>query len=103
MIHRALLGSFERFFGMLVEHYAGAFPLWLAPTQATVIPIADRHADYAQQIAEKARTRGLRIAVDGRSEKMGAKIRDAQLQKIPFMLVADVDARALQEWPVEAD
>jgi threonyl-tRNA synthetase len=87
MVHRALMGSAERFFGMLVEHYAGAFPLWLAPVQAIVIPIADRHIEYAERIAAQARERGMRVEVDARSGKMGAKIRDAQMQKIPFMLV----------------
>jgi threonyl-tRNA synthetase len=87
MIHRALLGSLERFFGVLIEHYAGAFPLWLAPVQAEVIPVAERHQDYAQSVAEKLRAHGLRAAVDDRNEKMGYKIREAQLQKIPYMLV----------------
>jgi threonyl-tRNA synthetase len=87
MVHRALLGSVERFFGVLVEHYAGAFPMWLAPVQATVIPIADRHVDYANDVARQLRTAGLRAEVDNRNERMQAKIRDAQLQKVPYMLV----------------
>jgi len=87
MIHRALLGSMERFMGVLIEHYAGAFPVWLAPTQAVVIPIADRHLDYAFQVAERLRTEGLRVEVDDRGERMNAKIRDAQNLKIPYMLV----------------
>ena len=87
MVHRALLGSIERFFGMLTEHFAGVFPLWLAPVQATIIPIADRHLGYANQVAEKLRSTGLRVELDARSGKMGAKIRDAQMQKIPFMLI----------------
>ena len=87
MVHRAMLGSIERFFGVLIEHYAGAFPLWLAPVQAMIIPIADRHLPYAEQVAARHRQAGLRVEIDGRSERMNAKIRDAQLQKIPYMLV----------------
>lgn len=87
MIHRALLGSLERFFGVLIEHYAGAFPVWLSPVQAALIPIADRHLDYAKQVAGNLRKAGLRVMVDERPERMNAKIRDAQNQKIPYMLV----------------
>ena len=87
MVHRAILGSLERFLGILIEHYAGAFPLWLAPVQATVIPIADRHVEYAQEVARQLRARDLRVEVDGRSERMQAKIRDAQMRKVPYMLV----------------
>ena len=87
MVHRALLGSMERFLGVLIEHYGGAFPLWLAPVQATVIPIADRHVEYARRVAEELRAEGLRVEVDERGERMQAKIRDAQLQKVPYMLV----------------
>jgi len=87
MVHRALLGSMERFFGILIEHYAGAFPVWLAPTQAMLIPITDEHVKYANQVAERLRDEGFRVQVDDRSERMQAKIRDAQLQKIPYMLV----------------
>ncbi len=87
MIHRALLGSMERFFGVLIEHYAGAFPVWLAPVQAILIPIADRHLDYAYEVVKKLKAAGLRVIVDERSERMNAKIRDAQNQKIPYMLV----------------
>ncbi len=87
MVHRALLGSLERFFAILVEHYAGAFPIWLAPVQAVVIPIADRHLEYAQQSARRLGAAGLRVDVDGRREKVNFKIREAQLQKIPYMLV----------------
>jgi threonyl-tRNA synthetase len=87
MIHRALMGSMERFMGVLIEHYAGAFPVWLAPVQAMVIPIADRHAGYARQTAARLQEEGLRVEVDDRNERMNAKIRDAQLQKIPYMLV----------------
>ena len=95
MVHRALLGSMERFFGVLIEHYAGAFPLWLAPVQATVIPIADRHIDYAKKVADELRAADLRVAIDDRSERMQAKIRDAQLQKVPYMLVVgDREAEA---------
>jgi threonyl-tRNA synthetase len=95
MVHRALLGSMERFFGVLIEHYGGAFPLWLAPVQAVVIPIADRHAEYAAKLAEDLRQAGLRADVDSRGERMQAKIRDAQLQKAPYMLVVgDREAEA---------
>ncbi|HEX8891031.1 MAG TPA: threonine--tRNA ligase [Pyrinomonadaceae bacterium] len=87
MVHRALFGSIERFFGVLIEHYAGAFPLWLAPVQAVVLPITDRVNDYAESVAQELREAGLRVETNLRSEKIGAKIRDAQLQKIPFMLV----------------
>jgi threonyl-tRNA synthetase len=87
MIHRALLGSLERFMGVLIEHYAGAFPLWLAPVQAIVLPIADRHAAYAEQVRERLQQEGFRAKVDGRNEKTGYKIREAQLQKIPYMLI----------------
>ncbi len=87
MVHRALLGSMERFFGVLIEHYGGAFPMWLAPVQAVVIPIADRHIEYANTVADALRAAGLRMEVDARAERMQAKIRDAQLQKVPYMLV----------------
>ncbi len=87
MIHRALMGSMERFMGVLIEHYAGAFPVWLSPVQAKVIPIADRHVEYAHQVQARLREAGLRAEVDDRGERMNAKIRDAQLQKIPYMLV----------------
>ena len=87
MVHRALLGSLERFMGVLIEHYAGAFPVWLAPVQAIVLPIADRHNDYAASIQQQLRDAGLRADLDDRSERVNAKIRDAQLQKIPYMLV----------------
>lgn len=87
MIHRALLGSLERFFGVLIEHYGGAFPVWLAPVQAELIPIADRHVDYANEVADQLRAAGIRCHVDAGSDRMNAKIRDAQKQKIPYMLV----------------
>jgi threonyl-tRNA synthetase len=87
MVHRALLGSMERFFGVLIEHFAGAFPVWLAPVQVTVIPIADRHLGYARDVAQKLRLEGLRVELDERPERMNAKIRDAQKQKVPYMLV----------------
>ncbi len=87
MVHRALLGSLERFFGVLIEHYAGAFPVWLSPVQAALVPIADRHIEYAKNVAAQLRKAGLRVMVDERSERMNAKIRDAQNQKIPYMLV----------------
>jgi threonyl-tRNA synthetase len=87
VIHRAIIGSFERFIAILIEHYAGAFPLWLAPIQATVLPIADRHLPYAAFVRDQLKAAGLRVDVDDRQEKIGYKIREAQLQKIPYMLV----------------
>jgi threonyl-tRNA synthetase len=88
VIHRAIFGSFERFIAILIEHYAGAFPLWLAPVQVTVLPIADRHAGYAQTVRDRLEAAGLRVELDARQEKINYKIREAQLQKIPYMLVA---------------
>ncbi len=87
MVHRALLGSMERFFGVLVEHYGGAFPVWLAPVQVVVLPIADRHVDYAWEVARRLKAAGLRVEVNDSPERMQAKIRDAQREKIPYMLV----------------
>jgi threonyl-tRNA synthetase len=87
MIHRALLGSIERFVGVLIEHYGGAFPAWLAPVQAMLIPIADRHNAYAHEIAAQLKAAGLRVEVNDSSDRMQAKIRGAQLQKVPYMLV----------------
>ncbi|HET8945439.1 MAG TPA: threonine--tRNA ligase [Candidatus Polarisedimenticolia bacterium] len=95
MVHRAIYGSLERFVGGLVEHYAGAFPLWLAPVQATVLPIADRHREYAARVQETLAAAGLRVEKDERDERINAKIRDAQLRKIPYMLIAgDREAQA---------
>jgi threonyl-tRNA synthetase len=95
MIHRALLGSIERFFGVLLEHYGGALPVWLSPVQAMLIPIADRHIDYAKKVEEQLRMAGIRVKCDLRTERMQAKIRDAQMQKIPYMLVmGDKEAAA---------
>jgi threonyl-tRNA synthetase len=97
MIHRALFGSIERFMGVLIEHYAGAFPIWLAPVQAVLIPIADRHVEYAEKVFNQLRDVGIRVEIDRRSERMNAKIRDAQMQKIPYMLVVgDREAEAGQ-------
>ncbi|CAN5863812.1 hypothetical protein BH20CHL4_BH20CHL4_04610 [soil metagenome] len=87
MIHRTLLGSMERFVGGLIEHYAGAFPVWLAPVQAVLIPITDDQVDYAETVAVKLKESGLRVDVDAGRDRMQAKIRNAQLQKTPFMLV----------------
>jgi len=101
MVHRALLGSLERFIGCLIENYAGAFPVWLSPVQATLIPIADRHVAYAEDVLARFREAGIRATVDTTSERMNAKIRNAQLQKIPYMLVIgdreqEADAVALR-------
>ncbi len=87
MVHRALFGSVERFFGVLIEHYAGAFPMWLSPVQVAVLPITDRVNEYASKVATELKAAGLRVEANLRSDKIGAKIRDAQLQKVPFMLV----------------
>ncbi len=87
MVHRALMGSMERFLAVLIEHYAGAFPLWIAPVQAVVVPIADRHTEYAESVAAALREADFRVEVDTRREKMQAKIRDAQTQQVPYMLV----------------
>jgi len=87
MVHRALLGSIERFFGVLIEHYTGAFPVWLAPVQAVVLPISDKHAPYAREVLEELHRGKVRAQLDDRNEKLNARIRDAQLQKVPFMLV----------------
>jgi threonyl-tRNA synthetase len=87
MIHRALVGSMERFMGVLIEHHAGAFPVWLAPVQAVIIPIADRHLGYANSVAGRLKDAGFRVEVDSRSDRMNAKIRDAQMQKVPYMLI----------------
>ena len=87
MVHRALLGSVERFFGVLLEHYGGAFPVWLAPVQAMLIPIADRHNEYAHRVAAELKAADLRVEVDDSSDRMQAKIRAAQMQKVPYMLV----------------
>jgi threonyl-tRNA synthetase len=87
MLHRALLGSFERFFGMLIEHYAGALPLWLAPVQVVVIPLTEQQLAYARQVAQRLREAEIRVELDERNEKMQAKIRDAQLAQAPYMLV----------------
>jgi threonyl-tRNA synthetase len=87
VIHRAIFGSFERFVALLIEHFAGAWPLWLAPVQAVVLPISDRHLDYARQVHDRIAAAGLRVELDERHEKIGFKIREAQLQKVPYMLV----------------
>ncbi len=87
MVHRALLGSLERFFGVLIEHYAGAFPVWLAPVQAILITISDKESSYAHGVLEKLRKKGIRAEIDLRNEKLGAKIRDAEMQKIPYMVI----------------
>ena len=95
-IHRAIYGSLERFIGILVEHFAGAFPVWLAPVQAVVIPIADRHIEAAEELAGVLRSRGVRVEVDDSSNRMQYKIRTAQEQKVPYMLVLgdrEIEAR----------
>ncbi|MFB3916982.1 MAG: threonine--tRNA ligase [Terriglobales bacterium] len=97
MVHRALFGSVERFFGVLIEHYAGAFPVWLSPTQAVMIPISERHVDYAHKVAAQLEAAGVRVEVDARNEKMNAKIREHAMQKVPFLLVVgDKESEANQ-------
>ena len=87
MIHRAILGSLERFIGVLIEHTGGDFPLWLAPVQAIVLPVSEKSKDYGQQVVEQLQAAGIRTAIDSRDEKIGAKIRQAELNKTPVMLV----------------
>jgi threonyl-tRNA synthetase len=97
VIHRAIFGSFERFIAVLIEHFAGAFPFWLAPVQAVVLPIADRHATYAQEMVSRLRRLGFRVELDARRENLNHKIREAQLQKVPYMLVVgdrEIEAQA---------
>jgi len=95
MVHRALYGSIERFFGVLIEHYAGAFPVWLSPVQVVLVPIAERHVEYANKVAARLRESNVRVEVDARNEKMNAKIREHAMQKVPFMLVVgDKEAEA---------
>ena len=98
MLHRVILGSLERFLGVLIEHYAGAFPVWLAPVQAIILPVTDRAHPFAQEVARKLHEEDLRVETDLRNEKLGLKIREAQLQKIPYMLIVgdkEVAARTL--------
>jgi threonyl-tRNA synthetase len=87
VVHRALLGSLERFFGILVEHYGGAFPVWLAPIQARILPVADRHVEYAEQVASKMQASDLRVEVDHKNEPLAARVRDVEVEKIPFVIV----------------
>ena len=87
MVHRALVGSFERFLGILIEHYAGAFPAWLAPVQVVLLTISDQVTEYAKKVLEQLRGQGFRAEWDNRNEKLGLKIREAQLKKIPYMLI----------------
>jgi threonyl-tRNA synthetase len=95
MVHRALFGSVERFFGVLIEHYAGAFPLWLAPVQIAIVPIAERHMEYAQNVLQQLQSAGFRVELDDRNEKMNAKIRDYTMHKVPYILVVgDKEAAA---------
>ena len=87
VIHRAIFGSYERFVGILTEHFAGAFPTWLAPVQARVLPISEKHADYGRTVHERLRAARMRAELDDRNEKLGYRIRDAQVRKVPYMLV----------------
>ena len=93
MVHRALFGSVERIFGVLIEHYAGAFPMWLAPVQVGLVPISEKHIEYAAAVKAKLVAAGLRVEMDARNEKMNAKVREFALQKVPFVLiVGDTEA-----------
>jgi threonyl-tRNA synthetase len=94
MIHRALFGSIERFFAILLEHYAGAFPPWLAPVQVVCIPVTDDHVEYLQGVADRLRARGVRVEVDTSDDRMPKKIRTATKEKVPFMLIAGDEDRA---------
>jgi threonyl-tRNA synthetase len=87
MIHRAMLGSVERFLGILIEHVAGSFPVWLAPVQAVVLPVSEKFADYGEEVRRRLAESGVRVELDSRNEKLGYRIREAQMQKTPFMLV----------------
>jgi threonyl-tRNA synthetase len=87
MLHRVILGAMERFIGVLIEHYAGAFPVWLAPVQAALLTVTERHISYAEKVYQKLIQKGIRVEKDFRNEKLGFKIREAQVQKIPYMLV----------------
>lgn len=105
MLHRVAFGSIERFIGILIEQFAGAFPLWLAPVQVEVIPVSERHLEYAAKVRDQMRAAGLRCELDTRNEKMGYKIREAQMMKIPYMLVVGRQgdreqhrSRSLQSW-----
>jgi len=87
IVHRVIYGSLERFIGILIEHFAGAFPVWLAPIQVIILPISDKHLDYAQEVIAELKNKEIRAEIDHRSESVGRKIRDAELQKIPYMLI----------------
>ena len=93
MIHRVVFGSIERFIGILIEHFAGAFPTWLAPVQVKVLPISDKYMDYAQKVLDELNNSGVRAEIDTRAEKIGYKIREAQMKKIPYMLVVGAERR----------
>jgi threonyl-tRNA synthetase len=95
VLHRAVMGTTERFLAVILEHFAGALPVWLSPVQAMLIPIADRHSEYARKVEAQLKEAGMRVEIDTRAERMNAKIRDAQMQKIPYMLVmGDKEAAA---------
>ncbi|PLX40349.1 MAG: threonine--tRNA ligase, partial [Deltaproteobacteria bacterium] len=98
MLHRVILGSIERFIGILIEHYAGAFPTWLSPVQAVIMPITDKHADYAREVEAALKSAGIRVGFDGRNEKLGYKIREARIERTPYMVIIgdqEVEARAV--------
>ena len=98
MIHRVVFGSIERFIGILIEHFAGKFPFWLSPVQVKILPISEKYADYAEQVAERLRRKNIRVAIDGRSEKIGYKIREARNERVPYMLI--VGEKEAESWTV---
>lgn len=96
MIHRVVFGSAERFIGILLEHFAGALPIWLAPVQAIILPISDKHLDYAKKVSDELKEKGIRVEIDDRTESIGRKIREAEMQKVPYMLIVgdkEIDAK----------
>src|SRR5699024_5560625 len=97
MIHRVVFGSIERFIGILIEHFAGAFPTWLAPVQVKVLPISDKHLEYGEKVFEALKEAGIRAEIDTRAEKIGYKIREAQMQKIPYMLVVGAKEEGIRD------
>mgnify|MGYP000517912972 CR=1 FL=1 len=103
MIHRVVFGSIERFIGILIEHYAGKFPTWLAPVQAKVLPVSDKFAEYAKKVSAELKAKGVRVEMDDRDEKLGYKIRQAQLQKVPYMLIVGEKDRMKERYLFERE
>jgi len=101
MIHRALYGSLERFFGILIEHYAGAFPTWLAPVQVVVLPVSEKYVDYAKELSEKFDKYGIRVELDDRNETLGYRIRENQIRKVPYMIIVGEKRKNLEKSRLE--